>query len=284
MTTVYVTAALAEHAPGLSQTLTHELRTHGINVEIVTGTRNIWIRDWAPIGHGKRYVKFTPKANTHRWPSLQVDQDVWGYLTGPCPTSEIILDGGNVVRSPDGKRVIMTNKTFEDNGGDWHAMKDKLSGLLDADLIVIPPEPGDDLGHSDGVVAWIDDQRCFVNDYSAADDPEYDDYQDKLEAILRAAGVDPVPFPWFYPGFKLPSEAEFRERYPLGDEWNPAPGYAINYLHVGDLICYPTFGIDDDTQTMDTLARWFPDHSLAPIDCSGISMEGGLLHCVSWEN
>ena len=285
MSTVYLVPALSDHG-GVAQVLAHELRVHGVCVDFLPGTRNIWCRDWMPIKTPSgKFVKFRPKMDLAKWPDMDAGY-AWDIEAIPADKrvfSDLILDGGNVVRSPDGKRVVMTYQTGLDNGGPGKFDGAKLAELLEAEIIWIPAEPGDALGHADGVVAWIDDTHCFVNDYSYAEDWEYDDYQDEVEAALKRAGVQPVFFPWFYPDFDLPSEAEFRENFPLADEYNPAPGYAINFLHVDDMILFPTFYSDGDALTLETLSRWFPGHSLAPIDCRFISLEGGLLHCVTWE-
>lgn len=285
MSTVYVTTALAEHG-GIAPLLTHELRTHGVGVEFLPGTGNIWCRDWMPIKTPSgRFIKFQPKMDVARWPHMEVGY-AWDIEAIPANCrvfSTIVLDGGNVVRSPDGRRIIMTYQTALDNGGPAKFDAAALAELLEAEIIWIPAEPGDDLGHSDGIVAWIDDTHCFVNDYEAGNDWELDSYQDEVYAILQTEGIEPVPFPWHGDLAPEVAEWEFRRDHPLADDWNSGWGYAINFLHVDNLICYPTFGIEEDAAVMETLAKWFPDHSLAPIDCQFISLEGGLCHCVTWE-
>ena len=270
MTKVYVTTSLANHG-NVSQLLTHELRTHGIEVGYIEDTDNIWCRDWMPIKCGDHYVKFEPKFNEFKWPHLHVPVDCWKFMPG-VQRSKIVLDGGNVVRSPDGGTVILTDAVFDDNSQTSTIdLIQQLRVTLEADLVFLPVEPCDTLGHSDGIVAWIDETHVFVNDYQ-------DEYGENVTRILSNAGIEAVPFPWLYEESHL-DEHEFRMQFPLADDFNPAWGYAINFLHVDDLIVYPTFDSDGDVETMDTLAHWFPGHSLAPMDCKYISMLGGLCHC-----
>jgi agmatine deiminase len=306
--TVYLSSALSVHGGVLGQ-ITYELRQHHVEYVLIDGTANPWIRDWAPIRCGDHYVKFRPKADTVRWPHLKVLEECfhqieelgwvnWRGANGDSSTitdmveddfrvsfSNLILDGGNVMRSPDGKRAIVTEMALYDNihhdyGG--KGGKATFEELLEAEIIWIPAEPGDDLGHADGIVQWVDDNTVLLNNYGPAEDAELNDYEDHVAGILIENHLQAVEFPWF--GYLAPdiTEAEFREKFPLADDFNPGWGWAINFLHVDDLILYPTFGIEGDTETMETLAKWFPAHSLAPIDCQSISMEGGLVHCVTW--
>ena len=339
MSEVYVASALKDRYPDILTEIRHAVEHAGHGFSIVESS-NIWIRDWMPIPVGDHFVKFRTKADTAKYPFLEVPNECFLLIAddldkvhkqmqwndprrehGKLVVSDLILDGGNVVRSPDGKRCIVTYQFDRDNvgrggsdsGQNFHNNKGELPQLLEAEVIAIPPEPGDTLGHADGIVAWIDDTHVFVNDYSGMDDPVWRDYEADVRLALHHAEILPVTFPWF--GHLSPEmpEAEFREKFPLADDFNPGWGYGINFLRIdfptvhesrrkyqkAGLILYPTFGpsghdLDEhnaceqdwetgDEQTRETLAKWFPGHSLAPIDCQAISMEGGLVHCVTWE-
>ena len=58
----------------------------------------------------------------------------------------------------------------------------KLSELLDARVIMIPREPGDKLGHADGIVKFIDKSSILLNDYSG----HYISYRNKAAKILKS--------------------------------------------------------------------------------------------------
>ena len=103
-----------------------------------------------------------------------------------------MLDGGNVVRW--GSRCLVTDKVFRENPG---VDRDDLLGRLREalrveDLIVIPKEPYDVVGHADGVVRFLDDRLVVINDYSKVAPW----YGKRLGSILRRAGLEWVVLPY----------------------------------------------------------------------------------------
>ena len=48
------------------------------------------------------------------------------------------------------------------------------------------------------------------------------------------------------------------------------------------VILVPVMGIDKDVKVIRTLRRLYPDFNIVAIDCSRLSMEGGLMACISW--
>jgi agmatine/peptidylarginine deiminase len=285
MKTVYIAAVLRDRHPDVHLALSKALAEAGIPLVEVQGTGNIWIRDWMPIRCGDHYVKFRNHTNdTKRWPQLEVPEEAWmrPVLLGDVPIihSDLILDGGNVVRSPDGKRVIMTKQVLRDNPG---LILKKLGDLLEAEIVLIDPEPGDTLGHSDGICHWIDNDTVFVNDYRSMRDSAYRDYAGDLRVDLDLDWITAVPMPNAYDECRDLSEERFRTEFPDADDFNPGYGYYINFLKVENLILYPTFGIDRDERCLDALLDAWPAAKCVGIDCSRLSMEGGLLHCITRE-
>ncbi len=86
---------------------------------------------------------------------------------------DIILDGGNVVKHKD--KVILTSKVFKENP-DYSELNliTKLKNQLQVkQIIIIPQEPKDFVGHADGMVRFIDTDTVLVNQY-----PQNKTYQD----------------------------------------------------------------------------------------------------------
>ena len=269
----------------------------------VPGTGNIWIRDWMPIRCGDRFVKFRTKADTTKYPFLEVPRGCWHNIARERPgeiregrwvppmivppdESDIILDGGNVVRSPDGKRVLMTAMALHDNIN-VQCGKAGFEKLLDAEIVWLPIEPGDDLGHSDGIASWIDNDTVFVNDYRSMRDRECSCYSSALRRVLFDNGIECVPFPYAYDECRDLSEQRFRQEFPEADDFNPAWGYYVNFAKwTGSnhtVVCYPIFHHAKDRQCEDALLDAFPGCQCVGLDCSRLAMEGGLSHCISWE-
>jgi agmatine deiminase len=315
MNTVYVSSCLASRHPDVHLALSLALQDHAIPLVEVEST-NIWLRDWMPIQVGDHFVKFRGHTNTpenvKRWPQLEVKDECWSFIEDQAhhdhdcgeddwkivEESDLILDGGNVVRSPDGKRVIMTEQTLYDNiHYDFGAKGSKrtFEDLLEAEIIWIDSEPDDDLGHADGIVQWVNNGCCAVNDYRSIRSREWSDYQDKLLATLNKHGIGTVTFPWAGDIQREIDETRFRTEHPLGDDWNDGTGWYINYLKIDrppihesrrnhlppPLILYPKFNIDRDERCLDCLLDAFPGADCRGIDCTYLAEEGGLLRCVT---
>lgn len=291
--TVYIAACLRDRHPDVALAISKSLAIAGVPLVEVPGTGNIWIRDWMPIPVGDHFVQFRIKADTVKYTILEVESKSLSYSRDPqedLTFSDIILDGGNVVRSPDGKRVIMCEQTLRDNDFNPDIFQSRqdlsksLSDLLEAEIIWIHNEPGDTLGHSDGCVAWIDNDAVFVNDTRSMRDVDSSSHTSELCRILEANEIRPVPFPYAYDLCRDITEDRFRQEHPHADDFNMATGYFINFLKVGNLVLYPTFGIDRDERCLDALLDAWPDANCVGIDCGYLSEEGGLLHCVSWSD
>jgi len=88
---------------------------------------------------------------------LRADGEVGPTLPwkGECRRSEVGLDGGNVVAWGD--RAIVTDKVFRENpGATWDGLIEALKADLGlAELIIVPREPFDPIGHSDGMACWL---------------------------------------------------------------------------------------------------------------------------------
>ncbi len=298
---VYVTQALKRY-PAVFNGISAALAEVGVERRLLTETKNVWCRDYLPLQVGNRFVRFNykgygdPDAKAkglayNDYPQIVVSELQWDQfcmsagITAGGPrslvTSDIIMDtGGNCVRYDD--RCLVTEIVFQHNPS-WGRQRliDQLEGLLQADIIFLPPEPGDDLGHTDGIAKFIDADHVLINDYRAMRNPAYREYLRTVKGIFEQHGIETIPFPYYYDRCPELDEAAFRKRFPDADDCNPGWGYAVNYLQVKGAILYPTFGIPDDAWTEACLWDAFPDVKLFPIDCSDLSMEGGLVNCTT---
>jgi len=274
---VYLCQSLDRY-PKVFNAIVEELQSVDCDVHIVTETRNIWCRDFFPVQVGDHFVKFRYVHDETAWPQLAVNESAWRHV-GAIVHSDLVLDGGNVVRHND--KVLMTDIVFEQNPGysrdDLH---DKLESLLEAQVIFLPVEPGDPLGHSDGVAAWIDANTVFVNNYQLTHVPELQDYGQAVRKALNKHALEVEPFPFAYQSH-ICSHAEFRCKYPNADDFNPAVGYFVNFLKVRGLVLFPTFGINADNAVRNILEKTYRDCPCVGIDCRDLAMEGGLLRCVT---
>jgi agmatine deiminase len=272
--TIYAASELAFRHPRIAKTINAYWR-----VKWITGTSNIWIRDYFPVQVGDGFIQFRYTAAGYggiaRYPQLKPPR------LFSTRRSRIVLEGaGNCVRYDD--RAIITDIVFKHNQS---IPKPKLIGrlekLLDAEVIIIPREPDDEMGHADGIARFIDAKTVFVNDYSVMSTKKHAAYENKLVHALAVTGLSVLPFPFAYQKTPVMREATFRKRYPGADSFNPGFGYYINYLHVKGLILVPSFGIDEDGAAVAALRGAFPATKVTPVDCRELSMYGGLLNCVT---
>lgn len=268
---VYVSDLLVRRFPSIHEGLERILAEHGIGFGVVQGTKDIWIRDYAPIQVSRdgSFVLFRYFPDYLRRGYRHLITDAREFIPDipvirSCQSSDIILDGGNVVRHGD--KAIMTDKVYLENRGMGRAeLRQELRRLLKVDrLIVIPTEPGDLVGHADGVVRFVGDTTLLVNDYRTIDPG----YRTALLKVLSGKGltVVEVPYrPWTAPSRGVPS----------------AFGNYVNFLRVRGLIVLPAYGIAEDGLAHLIIQEAFSGSSVAVLDCDRISREGGVLNCVS---
>jgi agmatine deiminase len=271
-TVVYVSDLLAGRFPLIQEGLQAILTEHGIGFGILHGTRDIWVRDFLPV-----FVDQQGSCVLFRYyPSYLVDgyqdliTDARSFVPGipgirSCENSSLILDGGNVVRCKG--KAIVTDRVFAENPkiGREHLVVDLKRLLRVETLVVIPTEPGDVVGHADGVVRFMDEEGVLINDYRRLDRA----YRTKLLKTLEDAGLGAIEIP-------------YRPDLDDDNEIPSAVGNYVNFLQVDDLIVMPTYGLQEDRVAHRALTGAFPDKTIRTLPCRALAEEGGVLNCATW--
>lgn len=282
--TVFVTEALRRRYPFIYKKIREMLKMSAVSFRTLDGVNNIWARDFLPVQVApNKFTRFVYKGENPAY-------SIYDFLTVPESTfgqfstlrkSNIVLDGGNVVQY--GERAIVSEIVFKHNKKPTRSLMlpTELSLLLDADIIFVPVEPGDPLGHADAIVRFINEKTVLINDYSVMRDKRYDQYSSRLIKTLNREGFAVVVLPFGFHRSPKMSEQTFRKKFPFADDFNPAFGYYINFLHVGQTIVFPHFGIPEDNDAFVAFRRAFPDCNIYTIDCRQLSIEGGLVNCVT---
>ncbi len=177
--------------------------------------------------------------------------------------SEIILDGGNVVKS-FGKAII-SNIVFNDNPQieKNHLIRKLINELQVEQILFIPWDESDCTGHADGMVRFLDKDTVLINDWSG----EPIEFRNSFEAALHNAGLHCIEVP--YNPYQNKSNID-------------ATGVYINFLQMENAIILPVFGIDDDEKAVKIFEQIFSGQTITTIPCKEISKQGGVLHCISW--
>lgn len=229
------------------------------------GARDIWARDYMPIKtKSGKYISFRYEPSylandlqlrtnfkTDIAPSLKVDNLVY---------TDINLDGGNVVFSPSKEKVIISDRVFSENHGISEAeLTSKLEKLLEASVLIIPSLKSDMTGHADGMVRFVDENTVVTN----APLSPYG-FETKVKKSLQNYGFNVIDFPYFY------------------SKGDSAVGCYLNYLETEKSIFLPVFGVDMDSEAVETATNIF-NKTIIPVNINEIAKDGGVLNCISWE-
>jgi agmatine deiminase len=270
---VCVSGLVAGRFPSVFKALERILSEHGIEFGAVRGTKDIWIRDYAPVQVDRDgsfvLFRYFPDYLRHGYRHLITNaREIISGLPGvrSYEFTEIILDGGNVVRHLG--RAIVTDKVYRENPGIGRAeLRERLRDLLRVEtLIVVPREPFDPFGHADGMVGWLDERSVLINDYSAASES----FHRHLNQSLRREQLDLV---------ELPYEPQPGRR----DGIPSAAGNWMNFLRDRDLLMVPTFGMKGDERALGILRDVHPGYAVETVDCRRLAEEGGSIHCITWQ-
>jgi len=264
---LFLSDRLEERFPALFASLRSVLA--GVTIEIVPGTSDIWCRDFMPIqvsetsfcqfvyqpDYLREFRHLITPSERCRLPFMQ------NYRQEP-----LLLDGGNVVASQS--KVILTDKIFTDNPSiERPRLQARLEEVFQAECILIPKEPYDAVGHSDGVVRFVAEDRVLVNDYFGVDSA----YGTRLRSLLEKKGLEVETLPMF----------QEKAHHRPGD-LPSAVGLYINYLRVGDVVVVPAFGRPEDEAALEKVHAVMPDARVFQLPCRSLAEEGGVLNCVSW--
>ncbi|MBU3677740.1 MAG: agmatine deiminase family protein [Chitinophagaceae bacterium] len=268
---VYLADTLKKKCPTVFEQLTKYFKRYNIQYDVLQGTKDIWVRDYMPVQVAEDYfVKYQYNPDYLNTPALQKTiTDGYALSTSlglKVNKVNIKLDGGNVVKSKN--RVIATTKLIKENKPyKERALLQEIKAQLRIDeLLLIPEEPHDIIGHADGMLRWIDEHRVLMNTYPDHN-AELETFGYLLRACLRNAGVDMIELP-YYP-WQNKSDLD-------------ATGCYINYLEVGYFIFYPTYHTPRDAQVHEILSQTFKEKIITGIDCRELAPMGGVLNCITW--
>jgi len=263
---VYLADTLQEKFPNFYIELEKLLKEKGNEPKLLPNTNDIWARDYMPIQiNDSKYIEYRYDPdylqgiykgyrNLKTYPDMVCDK-----LKLKTVKSDIIMDGGNFVKSSD--CVIMTDKVIKENFFRYTKI-DLLKKLCETfeveKIVLIPWDKLDDYGHSDGMVRFIDNSTVLIN-YLYKDDKT-------LINRIKQAGLKTE-----FIDFKVKKKDKRNWAY-------------LNFLQTKDLILLPKLGIEEDAQAFEQIESFYPDYKgkIAQIDMAEIIKLGGALNCITW--
>jgi agmatine deiminase len=263
----FLSDRLEERHPHLVASLRSAL--DGAAIEVIPETSDIWCRDYMPIQLGNdTFCQFIYRPDYLKGFEHLITPPARCRLSfmKKYDAEPIILDGGNIVAS--WTRVILTDKIYRENPSfERPALRRRLEEIFQAECIFIPKEPYDKIGHSDGVVRFLDDKRVIVNDFSSIDPA----YGARLRDLFEGKGLEVETLPMLREANKKRS-----------DEIESAVGIYINYLRVGNVVVLPKYDHPEDDVVVEKFQHLMPSVKLRQIDCRNLAEQGGVLNCVTW--
>lgn len=239
-----------------------------ISFGLLPQTKDVWAVDFMPIQvECNKFVRFVYNPaylQSKKYLKSISDVDTICELIGiETIKSDIIIDGGNVTRTTD--KIIMTDRIFIDNPTyDRKQLIKQLYEIFQVDkLFLIPEQPKDLTGHSDGMVRFVDEQTIIINDYRK----EGDQFRRAFEIAIYNTGLDYMKIPY----------NPYRNH-----NYNQANGCYINYLQMNNTVIVPTFDIKEDDDVVKQFQQLFAGQTIATVNGNDIANDGGVLNCITW--
>ena len=238
----------------------HNKEIEWVFLPFTSSQYHIWARDYMPVQVNKdKFVRFiyNPdylKDNPEYKPNTS---GILSELGVRVTDSDIIIDGGNVISC--GEKVIMTDKIYRENPHyDHNLLIDRLSQLLEAEIILMPEDYYDEYGYADGMVRYMGDGCVLLNNYC--------DFDKALRKKLISA---------LKPHFNI-SELHY-------DTYTDKSWAYINFLQIGQHLFVPMLEGKLAEIASKQIAEAFPKCECFPVwDCDNIVREGGALNCCTW--
>ena len=253
--------------------LTEILKAFQVNFDFLPNTKDIWARDYMPVQvSANKFVEFRYdpdylQGEENRIYKTYTDLvcDSMGLKT---TKSDIVLDGGNVIKSEN--CVILTDKVLVENDGIYtpEQLIKKLKELFEVDRIVIIPwdKKNDFYGHADGMIRFINKNKVLIHSYFETYPQKF---KDQFFNALRENNLE-----WETMKYEV-SRADVNKNWAY-----------INFLQTKELIIIPKLGIEEDQQAFDQIKAFFPEYTernrVFQVDTSAVVEEGGGLNCISW--
>ena len=244
---------------------------------------DIWVRDFLPVQNvctgqlyqpffNPRYANYTPQF------TKEIRQTVLHYFPHAQPCN-VRIDGGNIVLSPDKKYAFCMEKQtiFKKSEPEQKAYADKeLKKALGVEEILwLPHQNGDKIGHIDGYIQFLGDylMEGSVELYGGITTGTLLD--DKATDVLYRYINNIVPDT----DKRVHLICKLQE-----DSWNwlDASGLYVNFLETSKAVFVPQFGLPEDERAFNTIKRC-TYKTVIKVDCSQIAQYGGAVHCLTKE-
>jgi agmatine deiminase len=253
-----------------SSRITRLLDQFNIEYRFLANTKDIWARDYMPVQVADdRFIEYQYNPDylkEDKWNGIRtITSEVCNSIKLTTIKTNIILDGGNVIKSAD--CVIMTQKIFSENTGNYQSdeLTEKLKSLFGVSKIAFIPKDEPMFGHSDGMARFIDEETVLLNGY-------FKERGEQFKKILFSS-LEQCGLKWKFLKYNVPNPDKRNWAY-------------INFLQMKDILMIPKFNILEDQQAFEQFCEYYPSYTLNnrihQVDLTEIIKDGGALNCISW--
>lgn len=241
------------------------------DIILVKDVFDIWMRDFTTVNPNN------PIQFRYTWASMTQQeseevQESFNSLANQLQlqrtTTNLLLDGGNLVDNYVGKAVT-TTRFLQDNNLTIEAGKQQLSDLLGLTEVAIVEPDEEVLAHSDGMVSWIDNDVLLVNDYS--DDEAFrTSVMSELQSSFPTSTIIEVPV-----GYQTNAPEQW-------EGFESACGVNLNATVTNSFIYVPTFGMSHEQATLQII-RDNTSKTVIEVNAQNVCPMGGSVRCLTWQ-
>jgi len=272
---IHFSELLSSRFPLVWSEISDILKSNQCFFDLLPKTKDIWTRDYMPIQVSeKKHIEYRYDPNYLQGDSDEKEtRELKTYPDIVCDTiglntkkSDIILDGGNLVKSSD--CIILTDKIIWENRRTYskHNLIKTLHETFEVDKVVlIPWDEECEFGHADGMLRFINDETVLVSGvYEVADEK----LKKKIITSLKKANLN---VEWIRCSAK--KEKDQNIAY-------------INFLQTKDLMLVPRIKAPEDDIAFEQISKFYSQYAMSnrikQVDMSEIVKLGGALNCISW--
>ena len=134
-----------------------------------------------------------------------------------------------------------------------------LEDAFECDIIFLPWDRNEILGHSDGIVHYVGGNRVLMTNYADFDTLKAHQFLKRLEKYVEV----------------IPLEYNVKQKHRRSWAY-------INFLQIGKLVLVPQLGIPEDEQALQQIADAMPSCKVIGVPALEVVRKGGALNCISW--
>lgn len=266
---VYLADCLPVTYPNFAKDLLEKFSENGIQYDFLPETKDVWAVDYMPIQVSEqKFVSFLYRpdylVSTKKWAKSISDVDLICEKIGvKTVKSDINLDGGNISKWKN--KVLMTTKVFLENSDKTELqLIEELKNLLEIEeLVFVPIEKGDWLGHADGMARFLNSDTVLINDYESGKPENHFDFL----ASLHNAKLNWKTIPFNSYSNQDPDDAA---------------GLYLNYLELENHVFLPIFDQKSDELAISRIRELFPLKKIVPIVGIEPAKDTGVINCLTW--